>query len=240
MAAVLGGAPEVLTDVPLAVDPAEILRFQGYARGLEPPAAVRALLDEALALGERLMQPRVILRWARVTRQQGDALEAGGVVLTIPGIEGEWGRVEHLAAAVCTIGDALEEHVRGLWSTRDLPLAAMLDSVGSGAVERLAEHVSDRLCRQATASGLKATSRVSPGYRDWDVGDQPKLFALVPGETIGVALNDACFMQPAKSLSLLVGAGREAHVEHAASQCTRCWMAGCAYRRAPMRTPVRR
>jgi hypothetical protein len=39
---------------------------------------------------------------------------------------------------------------------------------------------------------------------------------------------------------LMVGAGPEAHVDHYFSQCARCWMADCAYRRTPMRGTVRR
>jgi len=34
---------------------------------------------------------------------------------------------------VVTIGDALERRVAALWESRELPLASMLDSVGSGA-----------------------------------------------------------------------------------------------------------
>jgi hypothetical protein len=55
-----------------------------------------------------------------------------------------------------------------------------------------------------------------------------------------VHLNEACFMTPEKSISLLVGAGPEARVDHYFSQCARCWMADCQYRRAPIRRPVRR
>src|SRR5581483_394664 len=52
------GAVRVLADVPLAIDPAEVLRFQGYQAGVDvPPADVRALFDEALALGRTLMAP---------------------------------------------------------------------------------------------------------------------------------------------------------------------------------------
>jgi predicted PurR-regulated permease PerM len=55
---------------------------------------------------------------------------------------------------------------------------------------------------------------------------------------IGVQLNDACYMTPAKSISLLVGAGLDARVDHYFSQCARCWMRDCAYRRAPARQTV--
>jgi len=61
------------------------------------------------------------------------------------------------------------------------------------------------------------------------VAEQSQLFRLCPAAAAGVSLNDACFMRPAKSISLLVGAGPEARVDHYFSQCARCWMAGCAY-----------
>jgi len=43
-----------------------------------------------------------------------------------------------------------------------------------------------------------------------------------------------------KSISLLVGAGVRARVDHYFSQCARCWMRDCAYRRAPARRTVHR
>jgi hypothetical protein len=66
------------------------------------------------------------------------------------------------------------------------------------------------------------------------------LFRLCPGDAIGVTLNEACVMTPGKSISLLVGAGPDARVDHYFSQCARCWMRDCAYRRAPPRASIRR
>jgi hypothetical protein len=233
--------PRVLSDLALEIDPDEVLRFQGYKKGAGAPGAeVRALFDEALALGRALMEPRAAVRWARVARQAPGLLEAGGVTLAIPGIETSWGRVEWVVGALCTLGDRLERRVAELWEARELPLAAMLDSVGSGAVESLAEYVNDLLCQEGLPHGVQVTNRISPGYAGWDVAQQRELFRLCPGGRIGVSLNAACFMTPVKSISLLAGAGREARVDHYFNQCVRCWMRDCAYRRAPARRTVHR
>ena len=232
--------PSVLTDIALEIDPAEVLRFQGYKRDADLPSAeVRRLFDEALALGRALMEPRAVVCWLAVTRQDRDLLEASGVALRIPEIRQRWGAVEQVIAALCTIGDRLERRVAELWEARELPLASMLDSVGSGAVESLAEYVNDVLCQQGLPE-LRVTNRISPGYADWDVAEQPRLFRLCPAGAIGVALNDACVMTPGKSISLLVGAGVGARVDHYFSQCARCWMRDCAYRRVPAGHTVHR
>ena len=233
--------PQILSDVPLAIDPDEVLRFQGYQRGIDVPGPdVLGLLDEALAIGHALMEPRAVIRWTPVREQTADRLVLDGTAVSIPGITRSWGAVTEVAGAVVTIGDALERRVADLWQARELPLAAMLDSVGSGAVESLAELVNDVLCQQGIARGLRVTNRISPGYGGWDVAEQPRLFGLVPGGAVDVRLNDACFMTPEKSITLLVGAGADARVDHDFSQCGRCWMAGCAYRRVPARRSVHR
>jgi hypothetical protein len=204
-----------------------------------PTPDVRALFDEALALGRALIAPRAAVRWVPVTAQEGDALATPEARLHIPDIARHWGRVDRVAACLVTIGDALERRVRELWEARELPLAVMLDSVGSGAVESLAEYLNDLLCQEALPLGLRVTNRISPGYAGWDVADQRVLFRLCPGDAVGITLNEACFMLPEKSISLLVGAGPEARVDHYFSQCARCWKADCAYRRVPARRTVR-
>ena len=237
----LASGPVLLEDLPLRVDPDEVLRFQGYKKGVDAPSDdVRAIFAEALALGERLMAPRAVYRAAAVTGQAPDRIEVGGMALTIPEIERLWGRLEAVGAGICTVGSAIEERVRTLFDAREFPLAVMLDSVGSAAVESLAEHVNDLLCAAGLDEGARVTNRVSPGYAGWDTAEQRQLFALCSGAPIGVTLNEACFMLPAKTITFLVGIGREARVDHYFTQCRRCWMRDCAYRRAPAATTVHR
>jgi hypothetical protein len=238
---VLTPVPLALEALPLRIDRDEVLRFQGYKKGVDLPSAeVVALFEDALALGERLIRPRIVYRAAPVTRQAPDLIEAGGERLRIPEIGRLWGRLEAVGAGICTVGDAVEERVRALFDAREFPLAVMLDSVGSAAVESLAEYANDLLCQAALAQDLKVTNRISPGYAGWDAADQTLLFRLCPGGLIGVALNSACFMTPVKSISFLVGVGPEARVDHYFTQCRRCWMPDCAYRRAPAAVTVHR
>jgi len=238
---VVSPAPVVLQDLPVRVDRDEVLRFQGYRRGVDVPTAqVLALFDEAVALGERLMAPRVVYRSVLVAGQFAHLIEAGEERLHIPAIARLWGPLAAVGAGICTIGDAIEARVSALFEAREFPLAVMLDSVGSAAVESLAEYANDLLCQVALPERLKVTNRISPGYAGWDTAEQAALFRLCPGGPIGVTLNDACVMTPTKSMSFLVGVGPEARVDHYFTQCRRCWMRECAYRRAPASVTVHR
>src|SRR5262249_59708389 len=99
----------VLTGLPLAIDPDEVLRFQGYKKAVDTPSPeVLALFDEALALGRTLIAPRAVVRWLRVSRAGSDIIEAGGVVLTIPGVDRLWGPVEWLAGALVALRHELQ------------------------------------------------------------------------------------------------------------------------------------
>ena len=237
---VLSPTPAVLEDLPLAIDRDEVLRFQGYKKDVDVPGAeVLAIFEEALALGRALLAPRVVYRAIAVTGGAADRLDAGGERLHIPQIGRLWGPIEAVGAGICTVGEALETRVRELFEARELPLAVMLDSVGSAAAESLAEFANDLLCQAGLRAGTRVTNRISPGYAGWDTAEQAALFRLCPGEPIGVRLNEACFMTPGKSISWLVGIGPEARVDHYFTQCRRCWMRDCAYRRAPAATTVR-
>ena len=238
---VLSEVPLVLDGLPVRVDRDEVLRFQGYKKGLDIPTAdVLALLDDAVSLGERLMVPRVVYRSVPVTAQSADVLEAGGERLHIPEIGRLWGPLLAVGAGICTVGDAIAERAQSLFDQREFPLAVMLDSVGSAAAESLAEYVNDLLCQYALPDSLKVANRISPGYAGWDTAEQAALWRLCPGAPIAVTLNSACFMTPVKSISFLVGIGSEARVDHYFTQCRRCWMPDCAYRRAPAAVTVRR
>jgi hypothetical protein len=242
LSSVLTPQAVVVSDVPLQIDRDEVLRFQGYKKGTDQPTEeVRALLESAVALGEQLMAPRAVYRAVPVAGQEPDQIRlANGSALHIPQIQRLWGPLRAVGVAICTVGESVEVRVRELFEAREFPLAVMLDSVGSAAAECVAEYMNDLLCQVAIPEDLKVTNRVSPGYAGWDVSEQAWLFALCPGNPIAVRLNDSCVMTPAKSISLLVGIGPEARADHYFTQCRRCWMKDCAYRRVPAERTVHR
>lgn len=221
----------------IEIDPQEVLRLQGYRRPSDVPTPqVLEILRNAMTEAQQAFQPR----WIYQEFQVDSADESGvhlqdGTDLLIREIPARWGPISTVGLAVCTIGDALESRIEALFAEREFPVAYMLDSLGSAAVEALGEAVHRRICEDRLAQGLKATPRESPGYARWPIEEQQKLFALLPGNTIEVRVNPYCIMTPRKSVSFAVGIGRDANMGAGGSPCRSCDMRDCAYRRAPRR-----
>lgn len=235
---VLAEATALLTDIPLRIDPEEVVRFHAYRPGPPLPAALHA---EALAETERLITPRLVYRAVRVTGQEPDLLAlADGTELHIPDIHHHWGPIEALGIGLATVGEGIEVRVRELEEAGERARAGLLDSAGSAAVECLAEWANDALCLAAIPEGLRVTNRISPGYAGWALTEQPLLFRLCPGAAAGIALAPAGVMTPAKTISFAVGIGPDARVDHYFVQCRRCWASDCAFRRAPATVTVGR
>jgi hypothetical protein len=72
------------------------------------------------------------------------------------------GPLTAVGAAICTVGDAIEERVPRSLDLRELPLAVMLDSVGSAAVESLAEYVNDLLCQVGIGEAVRSPTGSAP------------------------------------------------------------------------------
>ena len=59
------------------------------------------------------------------------------------------------------------------------------------------------------AKGLGISYPYSPGYCGWKVSDQQILFSLLPNQPCGVSLTASSLMCPIKSVSGVVGIGRQ-------------------------------
>jgi hypothetical protein len=229
--------PIILDRVPLRIDPAEVQRFVDHAgAAVGQPSDLEARLAGAVAAVAGAMRPRAVYRSVPVVEAGPDRLDlGGGAVLRIPGIGGHWGAVETVTAALVTIGAEVARLAPG---GRDPVTVRLLDCVGSAAVECLAEWTNDHLCQQGVAAGQRVTNRISPGLAGWALAEQAILFELLPARAIGVRLRADGTMTPAKTVSLLVGAGRAARVDHYFAQCRRCWAEACPARRVPARGTV--
>ncbi|MBN2569191.1 MAG: hypothetical protein JXB42_07140 [Deltaproteobacteria bacterium] len=106
---------------------------------------------------------------------------------------------------IATIGDGVEQEVARLTDEERLVDAYILESMGSMAVESMVESFCKDMETKYNAKGKGITLRFSPGYCDWSVAEQKKLFRMIDATRINVSLTDSCLMRPRKSVSGVFG-----------------------------------
>jgi hypothetical protein len=138
------------------------------------------------------------------------------------------------ALFLSTAGEEIGLRSSKAMKERDFLKGYVYDVVGSEVVESAADLMQNSLEKSLSLSGLKITNRYSPGYCGWDVGEQQKLFQLLPDNSCGIRLTTSSLMDPVKSVSGIIGIG--ANVKSHSYTCQICDMSDCIYRKARMKS----
>jgi cobalamin-dependent methionine synthase I len=102
------------------------------------------------------------------------------------------------------------------------------DQVGIFLTEAAGDRM-QQLIRKELPPDKTTTNRYSPGYCHWNVSDQHHLFSLFPPAPCGVTLTHSALMNPVKSISGVIGIGKE--VSYRDYPCALCQSLNCIYRR---------
>jgi hypothetical protein len=212
----------LLRDWDLSLDVDQVLRAQGA-----DPAVIRArrpaLVDaaeQALQEGLAYLAPVAAYRELAVESLRHERLFLTGGVLTGPLVAQHLRSAQQVVVLACTIGDALERVISEAMS-EDPVRGLALDGLGSAAAEGLAAAAAAHFEDQARAQGLHTTIPLSPGMVGWPVEEgQAEIFSLVDGGEAGISLTSGGMMVPRKSISLVLGVGKD--VAAAGKACDFC------------------
>lgn len=230
-------------DIPsaaLAVDPEEIERDLGYPQG-RIPAHLRLMINDVLSLLPEKCSVGAGYRIVRASRDPGrrDGLYAGGVFFEVQSIvAGLLRKADEAALFVCTIGPRMEQWSRELQREGNVLLAFLVDTVASVAVENAADLLHDHIGLAMEQRGLKTTNRYSPGYCNWSVAEQHRLFSLLPAGFCGITLTESALMVPIKSISGIIGIGPA--VKRVEYTCDVCGVKDCTYRSTRTKAPAKK
>ena len=131
------------------------------------------------------------------------------------------------ALYICTAGEEISNRAKEISNMGDPMLGYIFDIIGSIAVEKATDKIQEFLKAHLLKSGLNISDRYSPGYCDWSVAEQQKLFRLLPEYFCGITLSNSSLMNPIKSLSGIIGIG--SNLEQKGYQCRWCTDKNCIY-----------
>jgi hypothetical protein len=135
---------------------------------------------------------------------------------------------DEVAVFVCTAGKKLSDRSKNLIQGPEPVKGYIFDLLGNEIAESVCEKIQQNIDHYANETGRKITNRYSPGYCNWDVADQQKLFKLMGGNPCAVRLSDSLVMSPLKSVSGVIGIGR--NVTYRDYPCELCSINECIYR----------
>ena len=219
-------------DVDIEIDKKQVYQYIGYEDDQNVSVRISSIIDDYTEHAHSLINPLfsyVIkdVEWARgsISLIEGSVIFKSRVIARL---------LEHcsqVAIFVVTIGKYLEETAFELARDGLILQATVLDAIGSDAVEKVAEFAQDRIKEVVEAQGLAISRRFSPGYCDWNIGQQRMLFYALTGDTVGIRLTGECLMIPQKSISGIIGIGpSNANVENY-NPCKTCRKKNCPGRR---------
>ena len=154
----------------------------------------------------RLMNPRLIFVKERIKKIERERIYLhNGMALKSPKLSRTLRDSEELICFLTTVGEEIDFEINRMMRQGHLSEAFIMDALGSVAVESVAEQFHRRMEREYRQDDKAVTLRFSPGYCDWPIEEQRKVFALLDSNTAGIELNDSCLMIPRKSISAVFG-----------------------------------
>ena len=208
-----------------------VLSDLGYHNS-DAPEMIRELVDEVLPL----VPLHISLQCGFAIVPAGSVSVAESVVKcdgvefnTGPILTGQLKRSTSIAIFVASAGPALEQWSGELMAGGDMMRGYIVDALGSEFVEQASVWLEKRIAEHVQPRGWKMTNRYSPGYCDWPVSEQHKIFSFLPQQFCGITLTASALMLPIKSLSGIIGLGPD--VKRGAFQCSICDLKDCFRRK---------
>lgn len=170
-------------------------------------AGLRQRLDYWQEKLPKLLDPRVSHKIVGLNGRDSDCLRLpGGICFRSPKLARTLQNATKVCCFIATVGPGLETAVNACMARNRYSDAFILDAIGSMAAEALIDGFHRDYEQQCRKQGEGVTLRFSPGYCDWDIGDQIHLFSLFNDEhPAGVQLTETCLMSPCKSVSGVFG-----------------------------------
>jgi len=210
----------------------QVLRNIGYCTDCKLPTRLASLIDDYVENVHNLIEPSYSCVVRDIKLVQGSrVIIEGSIIFESQVIASLLEQCEKAAVFVVTIGERLEEMAYRLAEDGLIVQATVLDAIGSVAAEDVAEFVQGKVREIADDQGLAISQRFSPGYCDWDIGQQSRILWAVDGDSMGIRLTDGCLMIPRKSISGIIGIGpRDGSVDNY-NPCRTCDKHNCPGRR---------
>lgn len=195
-----------------------------YLRARQDDEAAGILADTVYLKLRNEVQARHVLQKHKITVDENGVTLDTGVRFFSRDL------AQHLAGCTsalllaATLGSKVDAAIRRL-TLGSLAEGATAQAVTASLIESYCDEVQSKI----DTDGLAQRPRFSPGYGDWNLAEQKKLFAVLDcAKLIGLTLTDGCMMAPSKSVTAVIGLSQD--VRCTWNKCMTCANINCPYR----------
>ena len=178
------------------IDRREVLRYAGVRSSSGETDELICRLDEAIALIDGKLSPRVCFCELDISECDfGASLD----------IKNNLCNSHSVIFFAATLGIELDRLIFK-YSVISPATALLLEALGNERIEALCDCFNEDMRETKLANGEALRPRFSAGYGDLPLEYQRKIFDLLePSTQIGLTLNDSYLMSPSKSVTALIG-----------------------------------
>ena len=174
-------------------------------------------------MARQVARPKAVYEVSKVTNQNENSLEIGGVRFTSKLLRINLDKVDRVFPFVATCGHELDKITI---PSQDITKTYCFDVIKQTILDLAIDYLEDYL---NTSYALGSLSRMEVGAEFWPLTQQKELFSIFGNvnDLIGVSLTEGCMMIPVKSSSGIFFTS-----EKRFDSCQLCPMEACNERRA--------
>ena len=209
----------------------KVLRYLGYPALSPARKDVQDVFLRAMEVGPPLLKPAACYDVVHIKSIASDAVYLeGGVSFNSRDLALRLRGAKEAALLIVTVGEELEEEVDRRFQNGESASAYMLDILASTAVACLVRNMKSVIEDHVRSKGYHAMTHGvclgkkcpvyrdcggavihwwSPGYGDWSVLENKKVFTVLDGTQIGVQVKESGMMIPRKSYVCAMPLGTE-------------------------------
>lgn len=228
---------------------AEYKRLLGYPAHYKIDDRVRELIDKTKNWYAEHGRPWVYIRQAEKLEWSNGAFRIEGVEFTSKRLYDYLANAEADKAILVAVsaGKACEAKALELWQEEKPDEYFFMEMYGSSVVENLITTTGARLCAWADEKNIAVLPHYSPGYPEWDIAQQNKLFDLIRGKNTKAEFPQELFvmesgmLNPKKSLLAVFGVTEKLEKVQGLKRlvpCENCSLESCSYRRVPYKRAI--
>lgn len=225
---------KVLRNIKLDIREEQVRRYLVQGRGKRLTRRTRGALLRSLDDCRRLIKPAVLYTAKPIVHAKNSSLVLKDNISFIGRrLSRAMRKCTDATLFIATVGNTFDRRVKDLMRKRQFSRAYIYDAIGSVAAEKTAELFQTVYDEKVEKKGKTTTLRFSPGYCDWSLEEQRKLFQVLDSTQIDVTLSPTCLMKPRKSVSGIFGVGSSEEIgKKRSNPCNRCTHLRCLVRRS--------